>query len=87
LELGGIVSGDRLKVGRRGLPAVALIALLAGCGSTAPAARDTPAAAHAKRGGTLQVLNQADVDSLDPGITYYTGGYQVTGPTQRTVLN
>jgi peptide/nickel transport system substrate-binding protein len=83
------VKRDRLQAGHRVIPAVALLALLAGgCGSAAGTARETtPTTPHAKRGGTLEVLNQGDVDSLDPGITYYTAGYQVTGPTQRTVLN
>src|SRR3954471_17908535 len=63
------------------LPLAALVA--AGCGSAAPkAAPDAPA----KRGGTLTVLWSGDVDSIDPGQTYYSGGYMVANVTQRTPL-
>src|SRR3954471_7921792 len=63
------------------LPLAALVA--AGCGSAAPkAAPDAPA----KRGGTLTVLWSGDVDSIDPGQTYYSGGYLVANATQRTPI-
>src|SRR3954464_2000322 len=63
------------------LPLAALVA--AGCGSAAPkAAPDAPA----KRGGTLTVLWSGDVDSIDPGQTYYSGGYLVSNVTQRTPM-
>jgi peptide/nickel transport system substrate-binding protein len=58
-------------------------ALLAACGST-----DTPTdnPTSAKRGGTLTVPWSGDVDSIDPGQTYYSGGYMVAGVTQRTPM-
>jgi peptide/nickel transport system substrate-binding protein len=56
--------------------------MLAGCGQATVSER--PAAPH--RGGTLTVLWSGDVDSIDPGQTYYTGGYMVTTATQRTPL-
>jgi peptide/nickel transport system substrate-binding protein len=68
---------------RKTLVPVSLAALaLAACGSTDP---KTPAASH-QRGGTLDVLWSGDVDSIDPGITYYSGGYMVAGVTQRTPI-
>jgi peptide/nickel transport system substrate-binding protein len=45
--------------------------------------RQTP---EPKRGGTLTALWTGDVDSLDPGVTYYTPGYVVTRATQRTLM-
>lgn len=40
-----------------------------------------------KQGGVLKQLGSSDVDYLDPGHTYYTGGYQVAYPTQRTLYS
>jgi peptide/nickel transport system substrate-binding protein len=40
-----------------------------------------------KQGGVLRQLGSSDVDYLDPGHTYYTGGYQVAYPTQRTLYS
>jgi peptide/nickel transport system substrate-binding protein len=40
-----------------------------------------------KAGGVLRQLGSSDVDYLDPGHTYYTGGYQVAYPTQRTLYS
>jgi peptide/nickel transport system substrate-binding protein len=40
-----------------------------------------------KQGGVLRQLGSTDVDYLDPGHTYYTGGYQVAYPTQRTLYS
>ncbi|HWK28752.1 MAG TPA: ABC transporter substrate-binding protein [Solirubrobacter sp.] len=57
---------------------------LAACGSTDTKTASTP---HAKRGGTLTVPWSGDVDSIDPGITYYSGGYMVAGVTQRTPIS
>ena len=38
-----------------------------------------------KTGGVLRQLGSSDVDYLDPGHTYYTVGYQLLYPTQRTL--
>ena len=40
----------------------------------------------AKSGGSLKVLSGGDVDSLDPGATYYSFGYMVHFATQRSLL-
>src|SRR6201991_1618463 len=58
-------------------------AAVAGCGAGEHA--DTPPGGiAAKHGGTLTVPWSGDVDSIDPGITYYSGGYMVAKVTQRT---
>src|ERR1700712_5570578 len=44
-------------------------------------AADTPG----KKGGKITMLAGSDVDFLDPGHTYYTQGYMVVYPTQRTL--
>src|SRR5689334_23349851 len=68
---------------RKTLVSVSLAALVvAACGSSDP---KTPVAKHT-RGGTLTVPWSGDVDSIDPGITYYSGGYMVAGVTQRTPI-
>jgi peptide/nickel transport system substrate-binding protein len=65
------------------LALVPLAALaLAACGSSDT--KQQPA--KHSRGGTLTVLWSGDVDSIDPGITYYSGGYMVSGVTQRTPI-
>ena len=69
---------------KRTLFPVAALLLLAGCGST-----DTTTSSDrttAKHGGTLTVPWSGDVDSIDPGITYYSGGYMVSNATQRTPM-
>jgi peptide/nickel transport system substrate-binding protein len=38
-----------------------------------------------KKGGKLEQLGSSDVDFLDPGQTYYTGGYQVLYATATTL--
>jgi peptide/nickel transport system substrate-binding protein len=40
-----------------------------------------------KQGGVLRQLGSSDVDYLDPGHTYYTAGFQVLYPTQRTLYS
>ena len=55
--------------------AAAAALLVAGCGGTA-----------GKKGGTLTVLSQGDVDSLDPGYQYYQYDYEaLSQPAQRTL--
>jgi peptide/nickel transport system substrate-binding protein len=39
-----------------------------------------------QQGGTLTVLSAGDVDTIDPGVTYYTFGAMVAAATQRSVL-
>ncbi len=73
---------------RRPVLTIALAASLvlgvvtAGCGSsdkpvTTAASATLKAPTDAKRGGTLTVLMANDVDSVDPGVTYYTPGYML----------
>ncbi len=40
-----------------------------------------------KRGGTLQVLQEADFEHLDPGMTYFALDYTVVFATQRPLLS
>ena len=57
------------------LAGVALFA--AGVGSSAPDQR--------KKGGTLKLISAGDVDSVDPGQTYYAFGWQVLNGVHRTL--
>jgi peptide/nickel transport system substrate-binding protein len=67
------------------LIAVAVTACGGGSGDKTPAQQRTPA--HAKTGGELRYVYQGDVDNIDPGITYYTGGYLIAYSTQRPLVN
>ncbi len=42
-------------------------------------------ATGAKRGGTLKLISSGDVDSVDPGQTYYSYGWQVLTAVHRTL--
>jgi len=69
---------------------VVLALVLAACGSSGnngSTGSKPTAAPHAKTGGTLQFLYSGDVDNIDPGITYYTGGYLIVYATQRPLVN
>jgi peptide/nickel transport system substrate-binding protein len=67
--------------------AAAALAILAEGGSSDGAAVSGPRATAAQaQGGRLTVLAGGDVDSVDPGITYYTFGNTVANATQRTLL-
>ena len=50
--------------------------------ATRPARPTAGAPAKGKKGGKLEQLGASDVDFLDPGQTYYTGGFQVLYATQ-----
>jgi peptide/nickel transport system substrate-binding protein len=67
------------------IPASLAALLIAGCGG-ANSQDDDLAKTPAKRGGTLTVPWSGDVDSIDPGQTYYSGGYMVANVTQRTPM-
>ena len=80
-----------MRRGRASLIAIAtsVAAMLAGCGTAATSAVDTPGGAAgdrvrngttegAAKGGTLNILGAGDVDYLDPNITYYSAGYVVS---------
>jgi peptide/nickel transport system substrate-binding protein len=57
--------------------------------SSKSAGNDNKAAqnAPAKKGGKITMLAGSDVDYLDPGHTYFTQGYMVSYPTQRTLYS
>ena len=66
-----IPTRDRRSRGHRGF---ALLAASMGSGATG-----------AKRGGTLKLISSGDVDSVDPGQTYYSYGWQVLTAVHRTL--
>lgn len=68
------------------IPASLAVLVLAGCSAEQAKNDESAATAVAKRGGVLTVPWSGDVDSIDPGITYYSGGYMVANVTQRTPL-
>jgi peptide/nickel transport system substrate-binding protein len=65
--------------------AAAALAVVAAGGSDRAAGHPAAVAAQAQ-GGRLIVLAGGDVDSVDPGVTYYTFGNTVANATQRTLL-
>jgi peptide/nickel transport system substrate-binding protein len=56
-------------------------------GSSDSASKDSGTPAKGKQGGKLEQLGASDVDFLDPGQTYFTGGYQVAYVTQRPLYS
>ncbi|MGZ5556565.1 MAG: ABC transporter substrate-binding protein, partial [Candidatus Aminicenantales bacterium] len=70
------------------LAVVALSAFVFACGSSDKESGDSAsktqsgAPTKGKKGGKLEQLGASDVDFLDPGQTYYTGGFQVIYATQ-----
>ena len=72
---------------------VAVLALTAaGCGGgndngSEQPAQNNAAPQEAKKGGDLSVLYAADVDNIDPGITYYQYGFLVAYATQRPLYS
>ena len=74
------------------LALVALMAFVAACGGSSNESSSSKEGGATKqslqggkKGGTLQQLGASDVDFLDPGQTYYTGGYQVLYATMTTL--
>jgi len=57
--------------------------------ASATAGTDNTKAAEVqgKKGGTVNMLAGSDVDFLDPGRSYFTQGYMVIYPTQRTLYS
>jgi peptide/nickel transport system substrate-binding protein len=74
------------------LAAVASLAV-AGCGGSSNDSgsgggnQPTAPPQGAKKGGDLTVLYNADVDNIDPGITYYQYGFNVAYATQRPLYS
>jgi peptide/nickel transport system substrate-binding protein len=74
------------------LALVAMIVFVAACGddeksSGGQAKTDGGAPTEGKKGGKLEQLGASDVDFMDPGQTYYTGGFQVLYATQKTLYS
>ena len=72
--------------------AAALALALVGCGgddsdTEESASQDTAPAQEAKPGGDLTMLYAADVDTIDPGQTYYQYGFVVAYATQRPLYS
>ena len=63
---------------------VALAAVVASCGSSDD---DGSSSSSGKTGGTLKVLANGDVDSIDPGGAYFQFTYMVTYATQRPLFS
>ena len=79
---------------KRVIPALAAalaLALVVGCGSDSdseePADQGSQPQQEAKQGGDLTMLYAADVDNIDPGITYYQYGFTVAYATQRPLYS
>jgi peptide/nickel transport system substrate-binding protein len=72
---------------------VLVLPVLACGGSESESTADKPSAGKAgapvagKQGGDLTVLYAADVDSIDPSITYYQYGFNVAYTTQRALYS
>ena len=72
---------------------IAILALVAaGCGGSddeggGSGDSQSDAPVKGKQGGDLTFLAAADVDYLDPGQSYYTFGYQVLYPSNRTLYS
>ena len=78
----------------RAAAVVAAVASLAvaGCGGSSSennsgGGQSTSPPQGAKKGGDLTVLYNADVDNIDPGITYYQYGFNVAYATQRPLYS
>src|SRR5829696_3304740 len=75
------------------LALVALTMFAVACGSSDDKSSDSAsktkngAPAKGKKGGKLEQLGASDVDFMDPGQTYYTGGYQVLYATQKNLYS
>jgi len=77
------------------IAAVASLAVAAGCGGSSSSSGEssngggTPTAPPqgAKKGGDLTMLYNADVDNIDPQITYYQYGLNIAYATQRPLYS
>lgn len=84
------------RISQRLIAALVLVAmtmLVAACGSSnekssgGQAKKNGGAPTAGKQGGKLEQLGASDVDFLDPGQTYYTGGFEVLYATQKTLYS
>jgi peptide/nickel transport system substrate-binding protein len=84
-----------IRIPLRLFAALALVALtmfVVACGSSNDKSSDSAsktggAPTKGKKGGKLEQLGASDVDFMDPGQTYYTGGYQVLYATQKNLYS
>jgi len=82
------MSDRRGKNGRGSLRVLGVVGVAAVAVAACGGSRDTSTPSKpAQKGGTLRVLYQGDVDSIDPGRTYYSAGYIITNATQRTLTS
>jgi len=72
---------------------LAFVFVVSACGSddnsssSKSSSSSTTPSLEGKKGGVLKQLGASDVDFLDPGKTYYTGGYQQAYATNRPLYN
>jgi peptide/nickel transport system substrate-binding protein len=72
----------------RSLRRRSILPLLAAAGLALVAVASGSGASDAhKRGGTLKLISSGDVDSVDPGQTYYSYGWQILGAVHRTLYS
>ncbi|HEY2543180.1 MAG TPA: ABC transporter substrate-binding protein [Gaiellaceae bacterium] len=72
-----------------GLAAAALAFVAAGCGgggSSSGVQGSSHTLTKGKKGGTITILSEGDIDHLDPGAAYYQFTYAITYVTQRPLL-
>jgi peptide/nickel transport system substrate-binding protein len=72
-----------------GLAAGLLAFVAAGCGgggSTSGVQGASHTLVQGKKGGTITILSEGDIDHLDPGAAYYQFTYAITYVTQRPLL-
>jgi peptide/nickel transport system substrate-binding protein len=91
----------RLRLLLPALMLVALVGVLSSCGGSSEEgtaggtgssgipsefAAPTSAPDNAQKGGDLTVLNEGDIDYMDPGAAYYQVTYEITLATQRSLM-
>jgi peptide/nickel transport system substrate-binding protein len=80
------------RIAVTGLAAGALAFVAAGCGGGGSNKSGVAGTSHSivssggKKGGTITVLSNGDIDHLDPGAAYYQFTYAITYVTQRPLL-
>jgi peptide/nickel transport system substrate-binding protein len=71
----------------RGLRRIALVALALTGIALLVASAGSGASEQRKKGGTLKLISAGDVDSVDPGQTYYSFGWQILSAVHRTLYS
>ena len=69
----------------RGLRRIALVVLALAAAALLLVSSGTGAGEQRKKGGTLKLISAGDVDSVDPGQTYYAFGWQILHGVHRTL--